>query len=379
MRRSVLISLLCLRPGQIGGTETLVRKIVAALPRNDDGIEYSLLVPEHLASEFNSLGFRMHAVDLNDAQLVRHRFLEATTPFRSRKLEQLIASLNPDLIWFPQLTLFPKRVTVPSVVTVNDLQHIRFPQNFPWPDRIFRWGIYGYSLIRAQHVVPISQQTATELRDNYELDPARISVIRLGHDDQKIERQPLANWSVDPFYYYPAASYPHKNHAALIRSVGQLVQENRWKTKIVLSGQQTSHWNSIRQLVEKLGLRDLVEHVGFRTPEEVAWLFDNAKGILFPSLYEGFGLPVVEAATFGQKLLASDLPIYDELGLPPENRVDFSDADELRTRLDQVPPVQLATPPPTWQQVAEAYHELFCRALESTNGPANANSQHANA
>lgn len=348
----ILISLLNLRPGKIGGTETYLRELIPRLPVVGPEHEFVVVAHREIAGQVAWPGIRVVVVDRSDAEIVRARLLEAFTPYRARFAERALAEIQPDVAFFPQQSVFPKRIDGPVVLTVVDVQHLSLPHNFSLADRVFRAAIYPYSLRRADRVLAISGFVRESLIRLCRVPAERISVTLLGWHPTSEGRGVGACPIQSPFLFFPAASHPHKNHLQLLDSVAALRARGAFPYQLVLSGIQTPYWRQIEQRIEQLGLRDVVRHVGYVTAEEVDQLYRHAEAVLFPTTYEGFGLPVVEAVSFGKKVIASRLDVFEEIGVPDENRIDFGNPDALLRALQLPGPTVLQKSPVTWDQCA---------------------------
>ena len=128
----------------------------------------------------------------------------------------------------------------------------------------------------------------------------------------------------------------------------------RFNLRLVLSGKQTSHWPRLRRRIQGLGLSDIVVHEGYVTRQRVAQLYRGAEAVLLPTQFEGFGLPVLEAATFGKRVITSRLAVFDEVGVPAENQIDFTQPDQLLQALGLPAPTILTRSPWTWDDCARA-------------------------
>jgi glycosyltransferase involved in cell wall biosynthesis len=100
-------------------------------------------------------------------------------------------------------------------------------------------------------------------------------------------------------------------------------------------------------------------HLGFLPREQVDALLASARAVLFPTRYEGFGLPVVEAAAAGSRIVASQLDVFDEIGLPSANQVDFEDPDAVARALKLPRPTRLRKEPIGWPEVAQRTIEIL--------------------
>lgn len=348
----IAVSLLNFRPGQIGGTETYLRQLVAHLPDQRGADTVVVVAARDVAPLVERPGLEVAVVDRSDRQIVAARILEAFTPLRARFFERVFERVGADVALFPQQSIFPKAFAGPCAMTAHDVQHLFYPEYFGLFDRLFRRGIYPISLRRADRVIAVSAFTRRTLIERCGVPAGKI--VTIPHGTSAVvpaEHEPLEDVP-RPYWYYPAATLPHKNHAALIRSFAELHRRRELDAHLVLTGRRTDLWSGLQQLGSRLGVADRLLHLGFVPFEQVRRLYAGAEVVVFPTQFEGFGLPVVEAVEFGRKVIVSRLEVFDEIGVPPECQIDFEDPEQLKRALALPGPTQLLRPPWTWAQVA---------------------------
>ncbi len=358
----IAVSLLAFRPGRIGGTETYLRKLLEHLPGEAPADSLVAVMDRDVAAELPTPGFERVIVPKGAGRIVAERILEAFTPWRARDLERTFDALRADVVLFPQQSLYPRRVRTPAVLTVLDVQHLVFPEYFALFDRLYRPRIYPHSMAAARKLLAISEFTRAEVVARCGIPPDKVVAVPLGTtplDARRIERYPGLD---TPYAYYPAATLPHKEHATLFESYAALRRAGRIPHRLVLSGIQTKHWRRLAARLETLGLTRDVRHLGYLSYADVRRVYAGADAVLFPTRYEGFGLPVTEAVEHGKKVIVSRIPVFEELGVPPEWRIDFSDPDQLAAALARPGPTVLARRPSSWAECArrtvEALHEV---------------------
>jgi glycosyltransferase involved in cell wall biosynthesis len=348
------VSLLSFRPGRIGGAETYLRQLLRHLPGAAGGDELVAVLHREAASALDTPGLERVLVDSGDRALVARRVLEAFTPWRDRALERLFSGLHLDAALFPQQSIFPKRAPVPAVLTAVDVQHLIHPQHFGPFDRAFRAAVYPRSLGRARRVIAISETTRRTLVDRAGVPADKVVAVPFGFAPSAAANlRPLERLG-DPYLYYPAATYPHKDHATLFRSYAALARRGEVAQALVLTGQRTARWPRLARLVGELGMEGRIVHLGFLPLAEVRRVYAGASAILFPTRFEGFGLPVLEAAEFGKKVITSRLDIFDEIGVPRNRQIDFADPEQLLAALRLPGPTVLERPASTWEENARA-------------------------
>lgn len=350
---NLVISLLNFRPGLIGGAETYLRQLIRHLPACLGGDRVVLLVFRDNAKVCQVDGLEQCVIDRSDRQIIAARIAEAFTPWRDRAVERALAALKPDAVLFPQQSIYPKRVAAPAVVSVMDVQHLFYPENFALFDRLFRPAIYPYSLRKASHLIAISGFTAQTLVDRCGVERSKIAVTHLGAKLPDVTGVEPDATIPRPFLYYPAATQPHKGHDRLFRCVAALKKSGRLPHKLVLSGRQTDLWPKLQALARDLGIASDLIHEGFTPYARVCSLYAAAEAVVFPTRFEGFGLPVVEAVGFGKRIITSRLEVFDEIGVPAGCQVDFDQPEEFLAALARPPLTALTRPLTSWQETAQ--------------------------
>lgn len=349
----VAISLLNYRPGRIGGAETYVKGLLGHLPAvREEGDEFIVLGHQGNADQLPTSGVGRVIVARSDLQIVLTRCIEAFTPLHSGFVEKCLASIRPDVVLFPQQSMFPKRLSCPSVLVVHDLQHLFFPRNFSAFDRCFRAAIYPVSMRRADRIVANSQWTRRTIIERCGVCPQKVIAIPIGTSPTRGECKPASANAVEPYLYYPAATYPHKGHQTLFKTIARLRQQCRFPFRLVLSGQKTAYWRKLQELASALGIGEDVVHLGFLNRDELEKVYRQAAAVVFPTEFEGFGIPVLEAVERGKKIICSRLEVFDEIGVPRQFQIDFRDPDQLAAALELPGPTILQKEPLTWDQSA---------------------------
>ncbi len=224
----------------------------------------------------------------------------------------------------------PLSPPVPQVTVVHDILPLFFPREFPrhqWYVRVLVPAVLRHSA----RVVAISEQTARDLVTHYRFPHQRITVVPPGVDcirfspRRRFERlRPEHGWT--RYVLFVGNLAPHKNLHRLLRAFARV----RGDVALVLAGDRhPRHRQSLESLVDQLGIRDRVHFLGFVPDDDLPRLYAGAACVVIPSLYEGFGLPVLEAMACGAPVVASNagalpeaagdaavlIDPYDEAGL----------------------------------------------------------------
>jgi glycosyltransferase involved in cell wall biosynthesis len=365
------MSLLSFRPGRIGGAETYVRQLVSRLPEVAPGDELLLAMDDDVARGLPSPGWERVLVASSPRSIVAARLLEAYTPWRAGALERLFARLRADVLFFPQQSIFPFRADSPAVLTVGDVQHLFLPENFGIFDRTFRSRVYPRSLARARHIIAVSESTRRALVERCGILPDKVTVVP--HGIEPLDPSEAAAVSPTelvegPYLFYPAATYAHKGHERLFRSYAALKKRGDLPEKLVLTGERTKLWRRrLVPLARKLGIEADVAHLGFVPYPDLRRLYAGASAVVFPTLYEGFGLPVLEAAQFGKRIVTSRLGVFGEVGVPPRFQIDFGNPEAFLRALREQGSAALEKEPVTWRECARRTLEIVRRAASASS------------
>ena len=289
------ISLLTLVPGVVGGSETYARELCRGLARVGE-LEYRVFVPTIAEDAADGLESRVvRGYPASFSTLGRMRAM-AGSLVRGNRLRRELGLDELDAVHFPLSVMLPLVSDTPAATTILDLQHEFLPENFPLWERGYRRALYGASARRSQLVIAISEHARETLVERLLLDPARVRTIHLGVD---LERFSPADVPREPFLLYPANAWPHKNHERLFEAMALLRRDHR-DLRLVLTG-------------EHADAPDFVDVRGRVSQDELVDLYRRASALVFPSLYEGYGQPVLEALACACPVACSDLPPLREV------------------------------------------------------------------
>ncbi|HYW42126.1 MAG TPA: glycosyltransferase family 1 protein [Bryobacteraceae bacterium] len=285
------VNALYLIPGGVGGTEIYLRSLLAALAGIDTVNRYFVftnretgpdLVPE--APNFTHVPHRVRAA-LRPARMV---WEQAVLPFAalSRGLDVM---LNPG---FTAPILCP----CPQVTVFHDLQHKRHPEYFRWFDLPFWQFFLFWSAHVSRLVLADSDATAADLFRYYRLPESEVRVVPLAADpvffDIARRRRP------EPFLLTVSTLHPHKNLDGLLRAFA-LFRRERPEFRLVVCGMHGFSSGPLHDLRQSLGLAGAVDFPGWIAREALLDLYARAWAFIYPTLFEGFGIPILEALAAG--------------------------------------------------------------------------------
>ncbi len=201
----------------------------------------------------------------------------------------------------------------PTVVTIHDLQYRSFPGFFSTAKLAYLRASVPRSARKATVLAVPSTFVKRTIVDAFDVDPDRIVVVppAIGVGDGPAE-PPVSEAEIrsrygltGPFVMFPAITYPHKNHVVLVRAIA-LLRRTHPEVQLVLLGGTGPNEAVVRAEVERCGLGDVVVRTGRVPSADRDGLYRSAAALAFPSRYEGFGLPVVEAMALGCPVVAAD-------------------------------------------------------------------------
>jgi len=220
-----------------------------------------------------------------------------------------------DAMWQPSPRLLPVSKHCRTVITFHDLVFELFPQFYTWKSRLWQWQMsYAYLARTADQIIAVSQNTKQDLINIYHIDSQKVTVIYEGVDpeyfapagDSQLLKDLKNKFGIaEDYLYYIGSLEPRKNIIAIIRGLSYLKHQGFVNMKLVVSGGKGWLNEAVFAEVAKLNLQTEVIFTGSVTEEEKqAWL-KGARAFVFPSLYEGFGLPVLEAMAAGCPVITS--------------------------------------------------------------------------
>lgn len=346
----VALSLLTLDPHIAGGSERYVRELCGALGRVG-AHAYVAIVPRNAADVAGSLPTVVaDGVPVERGPARRLRTL-AGLRYRPGALRDALA--DADIVHYP-VTVSVPTTSRPTVVTLHDLQHLDQPASFSRANRLFRSRHYDDAARRANQVIVISGWVRERAIELLGLDPARVHVAHHGVDELWFEGEPKA--SREPFLLYPARRWPHKNHDRLFEAFAR-VRAQRPELRLILTG-GGHDWQALPEAVESRG------HVDDVVLRE---LYRRASALIFPSLYEGFGLPVLEAMAAGCPVAASTAGAISEISGGSAVLFDPTDIDAIASAIDEalrLPPERVSAARRhaagfTWTATARAHDRIY--------------------
>lgn len=324
---------------QGGGIGRYVRELVKALAATDERTQYRLFVAgsaENVRPQTPGANFAWCRSLLSGAWHARlwHR---ARVPI---PVEWWTGAV--DLFHATDFTLPPVRSRTRTLLTVHDLSFVLMPETATQNLRVYLQRVVPRSIARADHVLADSEATRQDILTLYGTAPEKVSTLHSGVE-ARFRRivQPALLESVKkrygigdgPFILSIGTVQPRKNYARLARAIDQ---SNIPDLKLVIAGGKGWLADDLYETIEQLGLQERVQLIGFVDDDDLPALYSAALALAFPSLYEGFGLPVLEAMACELPVVTSNVSSLPEVAGEAAILIDPEDIDQITEALRQV-------------------------------------------
>jgi glycosyltransferase involved in cell wall biosynthesis len=367
---------------QRAGIGRYTRELVQALVKYDNAFEYVL---------FSAKPKKPTAIPLRINEKSQVQIRQA--PFSEQWLYRLWHRLRIplpvqlitgqlDLFYSPDFVLPPVQGDIPTVLTVHDLSFIHYPETFTKSLTNYLNRVVPRSVHRASHILADSQATKDDLLTIWGVPDEKVSVIYSGvdrsfrpsRDKEKLaELRDKYELGTDPYILSVGTIQPRKNFRMLIRAF-KSVAEN-YPHRLIIAGGKGWLYEETFQEVKTQGLENKVQFIGFVDDKDLPALYSEATLFAFPSLYEGFGLPILEAMACGVPVVISDASCMPEIAGEAALALAASGQDEWATgiqnlledpsrRMKMVAAGFLRARQFSWRVAAEQLADVFNNLLE---------------
>jgi len=354
------INALYLIPGGVGGTEIYLRSLLEAMI--EVAPEHDYLVYTNQETEEAPLP------GVSSPQLVRAVNRPARILWEQFGLPVAAIRHKVDVMFNPGFTA-PLLSACAQVTVFHDLQHKRHPEHFRWFDLpVWRAMLFGSACV-SDRLIAVSEATKRDLLRYYPVREETITVVGHGVDERLFElaRRP------EPMLLCVSTLHPHKNLERLLRVFGRF-REHHPGYRLTLAGMKGFHTVSIERLVAELGLQEAVHITGWVEREQLYELYSRAAGFVYPSTFEGFGMPVLEALAAGLPVACSDIEPLRSVAGGAAKLFDPSDEGAMLAALEEMIRQPASGGPQrarefSWEAAAEATLEVLASAAGLPVGP----------
>jgi glycosyltransferase involved in cell wall biosynthesis len=313
------------------GIGTYIRNVLGGLARLDTHSEYVVLCRPEDADTLNELGPNFRAT------------VETARPYSVAEQVSIPLSLARErahLVHEPHYVL-PVATRCRSVVTIHDCIHLMFPEYLPGKlAYVYARASMWSAVKKADRILTVSEASKRDILHFFDVAPEKVNVIYNAIDERFLgppdeERMELVRqrYQLDhPFVLYVGNIKPHKNLERLLHAFAHVRADGLEELRLVIIGDELSKYPPLRQAVHRHRLEKYVRFFGFQPYDTLAAFYRLARAFVFPSLYEGFGLPPLEAMACGTPVITSDVSSLPEVAggaallVDPRDRLSIADA-----------------------------------------------------
>ncbi len=376
------INLLWMVPGTVGGSETYTTRLLHGLAERGSRLRYVLFALPTFEAAHPDIAsrFEVRYAPLS-GQVKSFRVAGENTWLLRQCRKQRVALIHH------AGGIVPLVHAARPVLTIHDLQYLYFPEYFTRAKLTYLRTMIPRSAEAARLILTPSAFTRRTVIERLHIDPEIVRVIPHGISPRPPQgaRDVRKHYGLPgPFFIYPAATYPHKNHLLLIEAFARL-RARRGDVHLALTGPRGNMmWATgvemekrVAHEIDARGLSASVHRLGYVPAADLDALYREATALVFPSRFEGFGAPVLEAMARGCPVIAADATSLPEVAggaallVSPDNAARWAEAmervlDDIALRDELVRAGCERAAASTWSRSAELLEEAYIHALETT-------------
>jgi glycosyltransferase involved in cell wall biosynthesis len=341
-----------------GGVSRYIRFLLTELARQPGQHEYTVFVNgqdvvERLAAYHPQITYvSAHWSEARPSSRIAWEQLTLPALIRQKRIDVLHSPVN----------VLPERLprSCAGIITLHDLAFLRFPEVLTRPKRLYHRTFTVRSLHHATMIITVSESTKQDAVELVDIAPERLRTVYPCIDPRfsnVIDERAIGDFRQKyglehGFILYLGTLEPRKNITTIIEAYARLRQAHSRAEKLVLAGGKGWLYETIFDRVQQLGLQSEVVFPGYVADEEQALWYQAASAFIYPSLYEGFGLPVAEALAGGTPVITSKVSSLPEAGAGIALCIDPLDADAMAKAL--------------YQALTDQTYREKCRAMAAT-------------
>ena len=246
------------------------------------------------------------------------------------------ATKNKADVFFSPDGFIPLGMPVPKVSMFHDVAYLRYPEYLQPRIRKFYAKWIPRYIAYTQHIITVSEFSKRELIDGYKVHPDKISVVHNGiTDDYKpideVRQAEIRNQYTQgrPYFIFLGALHPRKNVIKLVKAFDHFKASQSSDVQLILAGRDAWHNKELFETIEKSPFKKEIHLPGYVRTEDAVPLVASAAAMIYPSIYEGFGLPVVEAMACGVPVICSNVSSLPEVAGNAALQFDPMDVQQL--------------------------------------------------
>jgi glycosyltransferase involved in cell wall biosynthesis len=316
---------------QAGGNETFYRQLLQGLLQDGTPNRYILLYtrPEAVSSLQVNDRFTWKQIPANPVRRICF------------SLPRLLGALEPDV--FHGQYILPPRIKTRSVLTIHDLAHEHFPEFSPRLEGLRMRKLVPWSARRANHIITVSEYSARDIEELYSVPRSRITVAYPAsaenfrpRDKQSCRAQLEKAYGIRrPFLLYVGRLQARKNLVRLVEAFAR-VRSRRADLSLVMVGKPDLHYEKLLARIGELRLKEAVVFPGYVAGDDLPLFYNASELFVFPSIFEGFGLPVMESMASGVPTITSAGSCLEEIAADGALLVDPMSVDSIADAIVRV-------------------------------------------
>ncbi|MGH2748883.1 MAG: glycosyltransferase family 4 protein [Actinomycetota bacterium] len=383
--KKVGINLLWMVPGVVGGSETYTARLLHGLAERSSELEYTLFALPQFAGAHPELA---------------RTFRTVYAPMRGKsKPARVLAGehawmvlqckrMKIDVVHYAGGVVPLMRYGRP-ILTIHDLQYLFYPEYFTRPKLEYLKTMMPRSAETARAILVPSEFTRRTVIERLNIDPTIVVVVPHGISPRDGSEPPSTDIRdrygiTERFFLYPASTFPHKNHLMLAEAFARVIEVHPDVSLVLTGAKGSSEWGTAKSIevrlneeIRSLGIQEHVKRLGYVPSRDLDALYEQATALVFPSHFEGFGAPILEAMSWSCPVIASDATALPEVVgdagclASPDNAeqwaqtmIQLLEDDELRAGLAKAGLERARGF--TWSKSADILEDAYRHALETT-------------
>lgn len=304
----IAIDLLWLRPGKVGGTESYIRNLLDGFAKTKEEFDFTLLVSLDNADSFKQYEkdprYHLLVADIYSANIAKRILWQNL--FQNR----LLRKHGFDKCFEPVYCKPWLNGGIQYTCVIHDLQAYHYPEYHPFHEVAYSRLCWRMDVMNAARIIAISHWVKEDIEQKYHRSDIEViynPILVQKHDTEDFavlaKRYKIAQ---KQFFYTVSQLIPHKNIKTMIRLMERIIcGSHNLPRKLVISGVNGNAAAEVQNEIESLGLQDVVTLTGYISDRERNALYQNCHTFLFPSVFEGFGMPPVEAMLFRSRVVTT--------------------------------------------------------------------------
>ena len=318
-----------LRGGECGGAKQVLLELLRGFGERALSDEFILLTSfqnHAFFQKFENSRVKCLCISKNSISikfsLLRRILNRIRREITSSVLPGILKKNDVSILFCPMTAPTYFEAGIPTVAIVHDLQHLYYPSFFSKQELIHRNHFYEELKRKVDYVICVSSFTKKGVIEKLDISPDKVFVIpncvhsRLDVPSQDMIKSVLRKFGLEEkkYCFYPANLWPHKNHKMLFVAFNMFTKRYpNYNLHLVLTGEKIENSKILDDAVKQMGLGEKIHFLGYLSEEELAVIWYGSHFLIFPSLFEGFGIPLVEAMMYGKPIVTSNVTSIPEV------------------------------------------------------------------